>query len=161
METTTLFRNAVKNPVSAIVVLMMAVVMAYLIVGDVNRMQAATTNYEYCQNLCYLVDNIARTYFCSLFLMMAYLTYIHKQYTKWTIWLFSLIGISALVYFLVAGNVYEYVFNHVEADYQDHLPSMARTLFLGPTYWIIIGYFLVPKILKDAQKLKEEQDLTV
>ena len=58
METTNLFRNAVKNPVSAIVVLMMAVVMAYLIVGDVNRMQAATTNYEYCQNLCYLVDNI-------------------------------------------------------------------------------------------------------
>jgi hypothetical protein len=43
----------------------------------------------------------------------------------------------------------------------DKLPSLARTVFTGPVYWIIIGYFFIPKILKDAQKMKEEQELTI
>ena len=31
----------------------------------------------------------------------------------------------------------------------------------GSLYWMIIGYFFTPKILKDAQKLQEEQELTI
>ena len=68
----------------------------------------------------------------------------------------------SLVYFVVAGQVYDYVVNHVESDYMiQKLPSLARTVFTGPVYWIIIGYFFIPKILKDAQKMKEEQELTI
>ena len=92
---------------------------------------------------------------------MAYLTYINKQYSKWCIRLFYLLGISALVYFAAAVHIYGYVFNLVESNYMKKLPSMAGTLFVGPVYWIIIGYLFVPRILKDAQKLKEEQDLTI
>ena len=161
MNTTNLFRNAVKNPASTTIILVLAGVMAYLMAGDVTRMQKAVTNYEYYQNLCYLVDNISRTYFCGIFLLMAYLTYIKKQYSKWCIWLFYIVGVSALVYFGIVQHLYGYVFNIVESAYHDKLPSMAGTLFVGPVYWIIICYFFVPKILKDARKLKEEQELTV
>ena len=34
-------------------------------------------------------------------------------------------------------------------------------LYVGPIFWMIIGYFFTPKILKDARKLQEEQDLTI
>ena len=34
-------------------------------------------------------------------------------------------------------------------------------LYVGPIFWMIVGYFFTPKILKDAQKLQEEQDLTI
>lgn len=161
MSTTNLFSNCAKNPVTAIILLVLAGVMAYLMVGDVARMQQATTNYEYYKNLCYLVDNICRTYFFCIFLLMAYLTYIKKQYTKWCIWLFYIAGVSALFYFGIARYLYEYIFNNVESAYLDKLPSIAGTLFVGPIYWILVGYFFVPKILKDARILKEEQDLTI
>ena len=161
MEFTTFIRNLAKNPVSTILLLIMAVIVSLSVIGDIKGMQGATTNYEYCQNLCYLVENISRTYFCCIFLLMAYLTYINKQYSKWCIWLFYLLGISALVYFLVAVRIYDHVFNLVESNYMKKLPSMAGTLFVGPVNWIIIGYLFVPRILKDAQKLKEEQDLTI
>ena len=75
--------------------------------------------------------------------------------------LFYVLGVSSLLYFVVAGHVFDYVFDHVESNYMNKLPSLARTVFTGPVYWIIIGYFFIPKILKDAQKLKEEQELTI
>ena len=141
--------------------LLLAVYVVCLMVGDVDRMQMATTNYDYYQNLIYLIENIARTYFCCIFILMVFLTYIHKQYTKWCIRLYYLLGVSALLYFGWASIFSRNVFNHVEPQYLENFPRMIHTLYTGPLYWMIIGYFFTPKILKDAQKLKEEQDLTI
>ena len=140
---------------SALCVLVLAVLMVWLMAGDIERMQAATTNYEYYSNFVYLIDNIARTYFFCIFMLMLFFTYANKQYSKWIIRLFYVLGLSSLAYFVVAGHVYDYVFHHVESDYTKNLPSLARTVFTRPIYWIIIGYFFIPKILKDAQKMKE------
>ena len=161
MKSTKSFRLFAENVPGIIFLLLLAGMMVWLMVGDVSRMQAATTNYEYYENSIYLIENIARTYFFCIFMLMVYLTYINKQYSKWSIRLFYVAGISTLVYYAIASNYYGYVFNHVESEYVDKTISMARSLFTGPLYWIIIGYFFVPKILKDAQKLKKEQELTV
>jgi len=141
--------------------LILAVYVVGLMVSDVNRMQAATTNYEYYRNYIYLIDNIARSYFFCIYILMVYLTYIHKQYTKWCVRLFYLTGLSALLYFCFANIFSESIFNHIEPEYVDKFPRMIHTLYTGPIFWMIIGYFFTPRILKDAQKLKEEQDLTI
>ena len=141
--------------------LLLVAYMVWLMVNDVIRMQEATTNYEYYRNYIYLIDNIARSYFFCIYILMAYLSYIHKQYTKWCVRLFYLTGISALLYFGFAGIFSESVFSHIEPEYVVKFPRMAHTLYTGPVFWMIIGYFFTPRILKDAQKLKEEQDLTI
>ena len=141
--------------------LLLAAYVGWLMYRDVNRMQEATTNYDYYQNLIYLIENIARTYFFCIFLLMVFLTYIHKQYTKWCVRLFYLLGISALLYFGWAGIFSKNVYNQIEPQYLENFPRMIHTLYTGPLNWMIIGYFFTPKILKDAQKLKEEQELTV
>lgn len=161
MKSTKLSRLFASNVATVVFMLILESLMAWLITGDVRRMQAATTNFDYYQNAIYLIDNIARTYFFCLLMLMVYLTYINKQYSKWCVRLFYVTGISALAYYAFASNYYGYVFNHVESEYINQTVSMARSLFTGPLYWIIIGFFFVPKILKDAQKLKEEQELTV
>ena len=162
MKTNSFFHDALKgNPALSILMLAILCVMGFFIAGDINNMHEAKTGYDYCQYLCYLVENVSKSYFMCIFFLMAYLTYMKKQYSKWTIRLFYVLGVSSLVYFVVAGHVYDYVFNHVESDYMKKLPSLARTVFTGPIYWIIIGYLFIPKILKDAQKMKEEQDLTI
>ena len=156
------------NPVLTIILLSVIGTMIFFIIGDINNMlaakngmQGASSGYEYSRNLCNLVDNVSRCYFMCIFFLMAYLTYMKKQYSKWTMRLFYVLGVSSLLYFVVAGHVFDYVFDHVESNYMNKLPSLARTVFTGPVYWIIIGYFFIPKILKDAQKLKEEQELTI
>ena len=141
--------------------LALAMIEGWTMVNDVKRMQAATTSYDYYHNLIYLIDNIARTYFFCIFLLMVFLTYINKQYSKWCIRVYYLLGVSALLYFGFAGIFIENVYNHIEPQYMEKFPRMAHRLYTGPVYWMIIGYFFTPKILKDAQKLKEEQDLTV
>ena len=141
--------------------LILAAYVVFLMVGDVKRMQAATTNYDYYQNLIYLIENIAKSYFFCIFLLMSFLTYIHKQYSKWCSRLYLLLGISALFYFGWAGIFSKSVYHQVEPEYLENFPRMIHTLYTGPIYWMIIGYFFTPKILKDAQKLKEEQELTV
>ena len=161
MKSTKLSRLFASNVATVVFMLILESLMAWLITGDVRRMQAATTNFDYYQNAIYLIDNVARTYFFCLLMLMVYLTYINKQYSKWCVRLFYVTGISALAYYAFASNYYGYVFNHVESEYINQTVSMARSLFTGPLYWIIIGFFFVPKILKDAQKLKEEQELTV
>ena len=143
------------------VVLILAAFVVFLMVGDVSRMQAATTKYDYYQNLIYLIENIAKSYFFCIFLLMSFLTYIHKQYSKWCSRLYLLLGISALFYFGWAGIFSKSVYHQVEPEYLENFPRMIHTLYTGPVYWMIIGYFFTPKILKDAQKLKEEQELTV
>ena len=161
MKTARFFRDAAKNPVSVVLLLAMVALMACLIVGDIINMRDADTHYKYCENLCYLVKNISICYFACIVFLMAYLTYINKQYSKWIIRLFYVLGVSSLLYFAIAGQVFDYVFHHVEANYAEKLPSLARTAFTGPAYWIILGYFFIPRILKDARKLQEEQKLTV
>ena len=141
--------------------LLLAAYMVFLMVGDVDRMQAATTNYDYYQNLIYLIDNIARTYFFCIYLLMVLLKCTNKQYSKWCVRLFYLMGVSALLYFGWAGIFIENVYSQVEPEYLEKFPRMVHRLYAGPVFWMIIGYFFTPKILKDAQKLKEEQELTV
>lgn len=141
--------------------LLLAVYVGWLMYRDVCRMQEATTSYDYYQNFIYLIENIARTYFFCIFLLMVFLTYYNKQYSKWCFRLFYLLGVSALLYFGWAGIFSKNVYNQVEPEYLENFPRMVHTLYTGPLYWMIIGYFFTPKILKDAQKLKEEQKLTV
>ena len=141
--------------------LILAVYMGWLMYRDVYRMQEATTQYDYYQNLIYLIDNIARTYFCCIYLLMVFLTYFNKQYSKWYIRVYYLLGVSALLYFGWAGIFSRSVFNHIEPQFVENFPRMVHNLYTGPVFWMIIGYFFTPKILKDARKLKEEQELTV
>ena len=143
------------------ILLILAVIEGWTMVNDVSRMKAATTSYDYYQNLIYLIDNIARTYFFCIFLMMVFLTYINKQYSKWCIRVYYLLGVSVLLYYGWAGIFSKSVYNQVEPEYLENFPRMVHRLYTGPLYWIIIGYFFTPKILKDARKLKEEQELTV
>ena len=161
MGTINLFRNAVKNPFTTVFFLVIAVAMAVFIYGDIQDMRSATTGYDYCQSLCYLFENICISYFMAIFFTMYYLTYINKQYSKWSIWLFYALGVSVIVKFFIAGLMFRYVYHHVESQYMDKLPSMAKTVFSGAVYWIAIVFFLVPKFIKDTMKLKEEQELTV
>ena len=141
--------------------LILAVVEGWTMVNDISRMKAATNSYDYYQNLVYLIDNIARTYFFCIFLLMVFLTYINKQYSKWCIRVYYLLGVSTLLYYGWAGIFSKSVYNQVEPEYLENFPRMVHRLYTGPLYWIIIGYFFTPKILKDARKLKEEQDLTI
>ena len=92
---------------------------------------------------------------------MVFLTYIHKQYTKWCIRLYYLLGVSVLLYFAWANIFSKNVYNQVEPQFLENFPRMIHTLYTGPLYWMIIGYFFTPKILKDAKKLQEEQELTI
>ena len=155
------FRYAAKNPVIMIIVMLLTIVMAVLIVGDIQNMHSAMSGYDYCQNLCYLFENICICYFMAIFFIMGFLTYINKQYSRWSIWLFYMLGVSVLVKFFIAGLLFNYVYHHVESEYMDKLPSLAGTIFSGAIYWITIVFFLVPKFIKDTMKLKEEQELTV
>ena len=161
MKAQNLFQNIIKNWLVIIVLLVLAGFMTNLMTGDITRMQAATTNYEYYQNYIYLIDNIARTFFFCIFMLMVHLTYINKQYSKWCVRLFYLLGASALLYFCFAGIFIKHVFSLVEVEYIDKFHKLAHNLYTGPLYWMIIGYFFTPKILKDARKLKEEQELTI
>ena len=161
MCTINLFRNAVKNPLTTVVLVVATIVMAFVIYGNIHDMHAATTGYDYCHSLCYLFENICICYFMTIFCIMYFLTYINKQYSKWSIWLFYALGASVIVKFFIAGLLFNYVYHHVESEYMDKLPSLARTVFSGAIYWIAIVFFLVPKFIKDTMKLKEEQELTV
>ncbi len=161
MSTKDFIRDAAKNPAVMIFVTLVTIVMAVVIVGDIQGIRTATSGYDYCQNLCYLFENICICYFMAIFFVMGFLTYINKQYSKWSIRLFYVLGVSVLVKFFIAGLLFNYVYHHVESEYMDKLPSLAITVFSGAIYWITIVFFLVPKFIKDTMKLKEEQELTV
>ena len=161
MSTINSFRDAIMNPLLTVFFLVIALVMSVCIYGNIQNMSTATTGYDYCQSLCYLFENICICYFMTIFFIMYLLTYINKQYSKWSIWLFYVLGVSVFVKFFIANHIYNYVYQHVESQYMDHLPTMATIVFSGAIYWITIVFFLVPKFIKDTMKLKEEQELTV
>ena len=161
MSKINLFRNAVENPFTTTFLVVITIVQAVFIYGDIQGMHTATTGYDYCHNLCYLFENICACYFMTIFFIMCYFTYINKQFSKWSIWLFYALGVSVLVKFFISGLIFDYVFHHVESEYMKRLPSLARTIFLGGVYWITIVFFFVPRFIKDTMKLKEEQELTI
>jgi hypothetical protein len=130
--------------------------------NDYGRMQAAATSgYDYCSALCDFVQNAGYAYFAMIAALVCHLIYARRIYSKWSIRLYYLWGVSLLVYFLIAGFVFNFSVAHIEVEHMAGLSSLAKKVFLGPGVFIIAGYFIVPKILKDIQKLKEEQELTI
>lgn len=136
-------------------------VFSFLIVHDISGMQNAETNYVYCSNLSNLVYDISLLYFTALLYILCGLTYINKQYSKWSIRLFYVLATSFAVYYLVAYMVFNYIVNHIDTEYIHDLSSLANTLFLNHDYFITIIICLIPKYIKDVMKLKEEQELTI
>ena len=161
MVTLNLLQNAKKNPWSTVIMIGLAAFGAWLIYDAIHDMHQAATDYDYCYHLCNLYEIICKTVFACIYFIMIYLTYINKQYSRWSIWLFYVSAIALLFHFIIAGFVFDYVYAHVDADHVDKLPSLARTIFGSPAYFIILSLFFVPKFIKDTIKLKEEQELTI
>lgn len=134
---------------------------SYWIVSDIRTMQHATTSYAYCRALCSLCQAVTRMLFVAIIAIEAWLVYVNKQYSRWTIWLFYFLGIYYTVYYFVASEVFEYMYDHIDDADSYYLPTLARKLYIGPVSDISFFFFLVPKFIKDAMKLKEEQDLTI
>ena len=133
----------------------------YCMFADYGRMQAATSGYDYCSALCDFTQNAGYAYFALVAGLVCHLIYDKRKYSRWSIRLYYLWGASILVYFLIAGFVFNYSVAHIEVEHMAGLSSLAKKVFLGPGVFFVAGYFIVPKILKDMQKLKEEQELTI
>ena len=158
---TSLFQNAKKNPVSTIVLLLFFGYVAYSIIDDIQIMRQATTEYDYCEALCDLVEFLGKTITWCVYFVVCYLTYIHKQYTRWILWLYYLTVVVFIIYFISASCTYSYVFDRIGTEHIERLPALARSLYGAPLYFILFSFIFMPKLLKDTIKLKNEQDLTV
>ena len=156
-----LLQNAKKNPWSIVILIGLAAFVVWALYDEIHDMRQAATDYDYCYHLSYLYEIICKTVFACLYFIMIYLTYINKQFSRWSIWLFYVSAIVLLFHFMIAGFMFDYVCAHVGADHLDKLPSLARTIFGSPAYFIILSLFFVPKFIKDTMKLKEEQELTI
>jgi hypothetical protein len=161
MGTLNLLQNAKKNPWSIVILIGLAAIVVWALYDEIHDMRQAATDYDYCYHLSYLYEIICKTVFACLYLIMTYLTYINKQFSRWSIWLFYVSAIALVLHFMIAGYMFDYVYAHVDADHLDKLPSLARTIFCSPAYFIILCLFFVPKFIKDTMKLKEEQELTI
>ena len=117
--------------------------------------------YDYCYHLVNLYELICRTIFAAIYFVICWLTYINRQYSRWSIWLFYLSAIVLIFHFIISGFLFEYVYDHVEADHMDSLPTLARYVFGAPAYFVLLSLFFVPKFIKDTIKLKKEQELTI
>ena len=133
----------------------------YHMFDDYGRMQVATSGYDYCSALCNFTENAGYAFLAMVAGLVCHLIYDKKKYSQWIIRLYYLWGVSILIYFCIAGFVFNYVVSHVEVEHMKDLCSLAKHVLLGPGVFIIGGYFIVPRILKDMQKLKEEQELTI
>lgn len=158
---TSLFQNAKKNPVSTIILLLFFAYVGYSIIDDIQTVRQANTDFDYCKGLCDLVEFIGKTITWCIYFVVCYLTYVHKQYSRWILWLYYLAVVVFIIYYICAGNTLDYVFNHIGAEHLDRLPSMARSLYGAPFYFIVFSFFFMPKLIKDTMKLKKEQELTV
>ena len=123
---TSLFQNAKKNPVSTIVLLLFFGYVAYSIIDDIQIMRQATTEYDYCEALCDLVEFLGKTITWCVYFVVCYLTYIHKQYTRWILWLYYLTVVVFIIYFISAGITYRYVFDHIGIEHLESLKSMTH-----------------------------------
>ena len=158
---TSLFQNAKKNPVSTIILLLFFAYVGYSIFDPIQTMREATTDYDYCKGLCDLVEFLGKTITWCIYFVVCYLTYVHKQYTRWILRLYYLTVVVFIIYYIAAGNVFDYVFNHIGTEHLDRFPSMTRGLYGAPLYFIVFSFLFMPKLIKDIIKLKKEQELTV
>ena len=161
MGTINILHNAKRNPVTTIVFSLIVAGAVWLYASSVQDMLHATTPYDYCKALSGCFELNSKTIFTVIYFMMVYLTYINKQYSKWSIWLFYASVVAIILHFFFAGFVFDYVFAHVGPDHMDQIPSLARSIFGAPLYFIILSLCFVPKFIKDTLKLKEEQELTI
>ena len=161
MGTINILQLAKKNWGSILAIIVVLALVGYAYVDEIQDMRSAPTDYDYCYHLVSLYELICRTIFAAIYFIMCWLTYINKQYSKWSIWLFYLSAIVLLIHFFISGYMFDYVYAHVEADHMDKLSTLARYIFGAPAYFVILSFFFVPKFIKDTIKLKEEQKLTI
>mgnify|MGYP007032343299 FL=1 len=156
-----LMQQVKENAIGVIFLIGVIAFIIYVVHDSIQDMQHATTNYDYCSSLCRLIEFSGKVVTWCIYAIVIYLTYIQKQYTKWILWLYYIVVASFLIYYFVAHNTLEFVLNHIEAGNIDKLPSMARSLYGGPVYFMLFSFLFIPKLIKDTIKLKKEQDLTV
>lgn len=161
MESLNILQTAKKNLWSIIALIVVLALVGYSYVDEIQDMHSAQTGYDYCYHLVNLYELIFRTIFAAIYFIMCWLTYVNKQYTKWSIWLYYLSAVVLLIHFFISGFMFEYVYAHVGADHMDSLSSLARYIFGAPAYFVILSLFFVPKFIKDTIKLKNEQELTI
>ena len=161
MGTINILQLAKKNWGSILALIVVLALVGYAYVDEIQDMRSAQTGYDYCYHLVNLYELICRTIFAAIYFIMCWLTYINKQYSKWSIWLFYLSAIVLLIHFFISGYMFDYVYAHVEADHMDKLSTLARYIFGAPAYFVILSFFFVPKFIKDTIKLKKEQELTI
>ena len=121
----------------------------------------AESNEDYCYYLSNMVYIVGALIFSCLYFIMIYLVYINKQYSKWCMWLFYVWGVASLAYFIVSGMVYDYMFDYANQENIFKMAAHARRVLTGPLLFVMICFMFIPKLIKDAMKLKEEQDLTI
>lgn len=161
METLNICKNARKNPKSTIALVLFGCFVMYLYVENIWDIRQAATNYDYCKGVCDLFVLSFKTVTWGTYFIVSYLTYINKQFSKWSLRLFYVVAVAFLVYYIAAGNLFEYLLNHLGAEHIDKLPSLARGIFGAPAYFTIFSFFFLPKLIKDVIKLKQEQELIV
>lgn len=129
--------------------------------GVAQGLLGAESNEDYCYYLSNMVYIVGALIFSCLYFIMVYLVYINKQYSKWCMWLFYVWGVASLAYFIVSGMVYDYMFDYANQENIFKMAAHARRVLTGPLLFVIICFMFIPKLIKDAMKLKEEQDLTI
>ena len=161
MSSSNLLKYVKKNPVLTIALIVFIMLAIWGYVENINGMRNAETNYDYCYHLCQLFDHNSWTIFVFLYAAIGFLTYAHKQYSKWSIWLFYIVALAMILHYFFAGFVFDYVFEHIGSDYMDRLPSLTRDIYGRPLFFVILSFFFMPKIIKDTIKLRQEQELTI
>jgi hypothetical protein len=161
MGSLSLLQNAKKNKATTAVVIVVVAFVVYYLIDQIQDVRHAATSYDYCRNVCDLFEFVGKIICWTIYALMAYFTYIQKLYSKWSIRLFYLVALVYLIYYIWAGQLLDYFFNHIGAEHMDSLPSLARGLYGAPVYFIIFSIFFLPKYMKDVIKLKEEQEMTI
>ena len=162
MKSTKSVRQQLKENVISIFALILIIAWAsYVIYSDVTDMQQAATTYDYCKALCDLVELGGKSITWCVYWAVLYLTYVHKQYTRWILWLYYIAVVIFVIYYIVAGNTLNFVCDYMGAEYLDRLPSLSRRLYGAPVYFMFFSFMFIPKLIKDTIKLKQEQELTV
>jgi hypothetical protein len=158
---TSLFQIIKKNPISTVVLIGIIAWAVYAVYSDVHDMQVATTFYDYSKARCSLVESAGKSITWIVYWTACFLTYVQKQYTRWTLWVYYLAVVAFIIYYIVAGFTLDYIYAHIEPEYMDKLPALSRNLYGAPVYFMVFSFFFIPKFIKDTIKLKKEQDLTV
>lgn len=164
MKKSSISNNSGKIPTTAIFLL---IVICWLglflwgIWGIVQGMCNAESVEEYSYLLSNLVSTVGMLVFSMLYMIMGHLIYIKKQYSKWCMWLFYVLGATCLVYFIVSNEVYDYLYSFANQENIQKMAVHGGRLLRAPACFVMVIFFLLPKLIKDAMKLKEEQNLTI